>query len=97
MALNLSLVYWRCVVISKEAKHVYCRLAESTTAYDPRLRPVPLRRATLRHHLYLCDLAFHLCPFHLPGSFVVGVGLLQLASPRLLLLKLLPEVIQQGP
>lgn len=63
----------------------------------PRLRPVPLRRATLRHHLYLCDLALHLCPFHLPGSFVVGVGLLQLASPRLLLLKLLPEVIQQRP
>lgn len=61
----------------------------------PRLRPAPSGRVTLRHHLYLRDLALHLCPFHLPGSFVVGVGLLQLASPRLLLLKLHPEVIQQ--
>lgn len=58
------------------------------------LAPVPLRR-TLRRHLYLHNLALHLCPLDLPGSFVIGVGLLQLAPLLLLLLQLLSELLQQ--
>lgn len=85
-------------VIGDEAQHVYCHLAGRVVgSYNPRLCPIPVRRATLRRHLYLSDLALHLCPFHLPGSLVIGVGLLQLAPPRLLLLKLLPELLQQRP
>lgn len=59
-----------------------------------RLGPVPLRRM-LRCHLYLHNLALHLCPLDLPGSFVIGVGLLQLAPLLLLLLQLLSELLQQ--
>ena len=61
-----------------------------------RLCPVPLRWA-LGRHLYLGELALHLCPLDLPGGFVIGVGLLQLASPRLLLPQLLPKLLQQRP
>lgn len=75
-------------------QHVYCRL--SPPVPYTRLCPVPLRWA-LRRHLYLGNLALHLCPLDLPGSFVIGVGLLQLASPRLLLLQLLPKLLQQRP
>lgn len=59
-----------------------------------RLCPVPLRMM-LRRHLYLHNLALHLCPLDLPGSPVIGVGLLQLAPLLLLLLQLLPELLQQ--
>lgn len=56
--------------------------------------PVPLRRM-LRCHLYLHNLALHLRPLDLPGSFVIGVGLLQLAPLLLLLLQLLSKLLQQ--
>lgn len=59
-----------------------------------RLCPVPLR-GMLRCHLYLHNLALHLCPLDLPGSFFIGVGLLQLAPLLLLLLQLLSELLQQ--
>lgn len=59
-----------------------------------RLCPVPLRRM-LRRHLYLRNLALHLCPLDLPGSFVIGVGLLQLAPLLLLFLQLLSKLLQQ--
>lgn len=59
-----------------------------------RLCAVPLRRM-LRRHLYLSNLPLHLCPLDLPGSFVIGVGLLQLAPLLLLLLQLLSKLLQQ--
>lgn len=59
-----------------------------------RLCPVPLRRM-LRRHLYLRNLALHLGPLDLPGSFVIGVGMLQLAPLLLLLLQLLSKLLQQ--
>lgn len=73
-----------------------CCLLNAPLVFYTRLCPVPLRWA-LRRHLYLGDLALHLCPLDLPSGFVIGVGLLQLASSRLLLLQLLPKLLQQRP
>lgn len=73
-----------------------CCLLNAPLVFYTRLCSVPLRRA-LRRHLYLGELALHLCPLDLPGSFVIGVGLLQLASPRLLLPQLLSKLLQQRP
>jgi len=72
-----------------------CLLNAPLVSYS-RLCPVSLRWA-LRCHLYLGELALHLCPLDLPGGFVICVGLLQLASPRLLLLQLRMKLLQQRP
>lgn len=83
-------------VIRGEGNMFTVTLLNAPLVFYTRLCPVPLRWA-LRRHLYLGDLALHLCPLDLPGSLLIGVGLLHFASPRLLLLQLLPKLLQQRP
>lgn len=90
---------WQFVVLDftrGEGNMFTVTLLNAPLIFSTRLCPVPLRW-TLRRHLYLVDLALHLCPLDLPGSFLIGVGLLQLASLRVLFLQLLPKLLQQRP
>lgn len=73
------------------------RLLKSPPLLLRQIVSCPFKGSALRRHLYLSNLALHLCPLDLPGGLVAGVGLLQLAPARLLLPQLLPELLQQRP
>ena len=72
-------------------------LTEHASSSLRQIASCPFKEWALRRHLYLGNLAPHLCPLDLPGGFVIGVGLLQLPPSRLLLPQLLPKLLQQRP